>query len=469
LKVLSERLLNNGAPEERLKGFSKAAMYLLTLWVLLPPLIPPLQADWIKISVVDPLGAVSLILIVAAALCGKIRYSTFHASVIVFCIICIVTTASFWGEHEFVESLLRAIRQAFVFSPIFLVALIPLQIRLYNTLLACLIVSYGLGILLSMIFYSAGFDFATAHQQFWSPEGVHVAPRAGGTVGDSSAFGHLIASWAAIAIGVLSYQPARPRKLILIALVVGVAGWGLYGALARSAILDLVVALALLLVLHPAGLRRLTAFRLVLIVTVPLTVAVLSSFSLIAPLPQDFHDRVNRFIAPFEAILGFGDAPTTNLDSLSSGRLSNWATIWKVLSDNWLFGAGYKYLSLKFNLPADNMFILTFAEIGLFGSIAFVLVLAVPLIRLLSRSRRDTMLSRIGLAMWVGQVCHAIFVDTFTFYTSMPMVLIFIALAMRPLQYAANTAAARYVRKVHSFQHSINVSGGASGRTARKL
>jgi O-antigen ligase len=456
LKLLNEGLSLNAAPEERLKGFSKAAMYLLVLWLVLPPLVPPLQADWIKISVVDPLGAASLVLIVAAALCGRIRYSAFHASVIVFCIICIVTTASFWGEHEFLESLLRAIRQAFVFSPIFLVALIPLQVRLYNTLLMCLVVAYGVGILSSMIFYTAGFDFATAHQQFYSSEGVHVAARAGGTVGDSSAFGHLIASWAAIALGLLSYQPSRLRKIISIGLVVAIAGWGLYGALARSAILDLVVALTVLLVLHPGGLRRLTAFRLILVVTIPLTVAVLSSFSMIAPLPQDFQDRLNRFIAPFAAILGFGDTPTTNLDSLSSGRLSNWATIWKVLSDNWLFGAGYKYLSLKFNLPADNMFILTFAEIGLFGSLAFILVLTVPLVRLLSRSRRDTMLSRIGLAIWVGQVCHAIFVDTFTFYTSMPMVLVFVALSMRPLQYAANAGAVRYTRRPYPLQYPVN-------------
>jgi O-antigen ligase len=256
--------------------------------------------------------------------------------------------------------------------------------------------------------------------------------------------------------------------MLLLALVTAIAGWGLYGALARSAILDLVVTLLVLLVLHPRGLRHLTAFRLVLVVTVPCVIAILTSFSLIAPLPEDFRNRVDRFAAPFEALMGFGDVPVTNLDSLSSGRLSNWATIWKVLSDNWFLGAGYKYLSLKFNLPADNMFILTIAEIGLFGTIAFLLVLTIPLIRLIARSKRDTLLARVALAVWVGQVCHAIFVDTFTFYTSMPMVLIFVAISMRPLVQAVGFGHRRGRRSMAQ-QTGYNLQGSYVGGPLRNM
>jgi hypothetical protein len=405
---------------------------ILALWAALPAIIPPIPVAWLTITPTDLLGAASLLVCLGYVLTGQLRFHLLQLLALAYVMICIVTTFAFYEQKEFLEALLRSIRQAFVFSPLLLADITPLPRQRVTSLINIYIISSGIGIAAALACYYAGFELAQAHQEYWGT-GTAVN-RAGGFAQDSSAFGHMVASWVAFSIGVLSYRAIGFKKYLFIIAVAILGGWGMYASLSRSAVVNSVVSLTVLAALHPDGVRKFTLARFSLIAITCTIFAAILAFSdspnLKALIPYGAYTRLDRLAHPLLVAVGLGAGPE-NLDRLSSGRISNWREISTLFTDNWLVGAGYRYLSLKEHLPADNMYIMTYAEIGVVGGIVFSLLVLIPALHFGKNSVRDRFVSRIGLSLWLGQLVHAVFADTFTFYMSMPIVLMFVGIFLK--------------------------------------
>lgn len=195
---------------------------------------------------------------------------------------------------------------------------------------------------------------------------------------------------------------------------------GLYASLSRSAAAN--VATMLILSLLFIGNRR--TRRSILGITVVLVggIAFVSAservgLGLSSQMPTVLGTRLTGAILALSS--GYSE-----LDREAGQRPTNWRRAVSIWSESPLLGIGYKASLPLHGLVPDNNAVAALVETGILGLLALSFVLAVVLLRCVRQGRRG---GGAGLAMgilWSGQIVHCAFADCFTFFGSMPMLLL---------------------------------------------
>ncbi|EGO4965446.1 O-antigen ligase family protein, partial [Escherichia coli] len=107
---------------------------------------------------------------------------------------------------------------------------------------------------------------------------------------------------------------------------------------------------------------------------------------------------------------------------ISSGRFSTWTSLLVLISENPIFGVGYRLTTEKYNLIPDNMFLSLLVETGIIGFILYFSFLTCLLIYVIKYNRDK-------FPLLVAYIFSGFFIDISTFWVSVPV--LFFVLAIR--------------------------------------
>lgn len=180
--------------------------------------------------------------------------------------------------------------------------------------------------------------------------------RAGGVFAEANYFGFAMSVLCMIAIECVFHRRFISISLILVA----VCGFGIVISDSRSALLSIAVAL----IFRYWNFTKMRNIKITIALIIGLCIAYMS-----IPTFKDYID--GRIFAIFISYIDNGD-----INSVSSGRLN----VWLESIDNYingnileiLFGTGYKSETL--NIFSDNSYISTLVTMGIFGTIAFIVL-----------------------------------------------------------------------------------------------
>lgn len=402
------------------------AWMLLILWAVCLPIVPPISVGSTPVSPVDILAIPTLYVALLQAPTIRNGSSFFGWLFVLFAMWAATTSLLISSDFVAKDSLLRAIRLLFIVTPTLLISRAELTEDRTRVLLAIVATASSLGIVMQLGLFALGDPSVQAHQEF-TDRVVALSNRMGGYVHDSSAFGHALASWFVITLAVLTMYAWRYR-IMLITAVTAVLIYGLYATVSRSAFVDLVVAVPALLLLAPMATRRKLQIIFGLCVALPILVASISALGP-ALLPEAVQSAMTRLLGPLNYLLGV-ETDVLDLDSLSAGRTLAWDQLSYLFDRAPLMGHGYKSLAIVYAVPADNLFISVAVETGLVGLFNLIFLIVKTVLRLASPTDLNPVTRALAISLGLGQLAHAMFVDTLTFYSSMPIVLIVIAVAL---------------------------------------
>ncbi|MBB4146203.1 O-antigen ligase family protein [Rhizobium rhizoryzae] len=328
---------------------------------------------------------------------------------------------NFQASLIFSELVKRLLRYEFIWFHLFAGYLIQCHSNAMKGLLRVAIFAGMLSVTVSAIGYFFEFDFAFAHQSLFTTEG-YFGQRAGGLVGDSSAYGHLVATFGSLSIGYLAYIAKGGHRFTWAFIVLLIVAYCLYISSSRSAYINITSALLTLIFLSKWN--KLYLMCCSMIMAVLGTISYLG-YMLVGSGTNDvtspFQQIVARLFEPLGFLVGLG-GKAVNIESLSSGRINNWSQVFDLSVENWLTGSGYKSMYLYYGIPVDNNFLQLLAECGLVSATLFCIMVCLVMRRLLVGSSSYP-IGRMLFAVWVGQLSHMFFVETLSFYSSMPTLL----------------------------------------------
>ena len=419
----------------------RAAEWLLYAWAVLAPLTLPVPGpDGVRISISDFLGAVTLVLIVLTLL-QRPRRAVAVVPVAIFISWALVCTIYNLPEYPSpIGALFRVSRAAFIASPFLLAALFSAELgpRVRSRVLDLVMFGSLLGILIGIAAYYLGFSVVPAQTYDY---GRGLVARATGMMGDAGAFGHLGSSAAALAL-CLFFIERRPsfHRMILCFALIAIMPLFFYTSLARAPLVDLAV--VMLAIIGFAAFAIYRRGRVFARLGIALGCAVAALGFVAEAYPVEWRTAVTRL--DLEAIVAFADDPTSLLERLGSGRSNVWEESLSLAEDHIALGLGYKGLTSQYNLPGDNLFITTFADLGLPGVLILGSCLAAfsaaCLWTTVQAGRTDLTAAILG-PVWLGQLVHTIFVDITTFYSSFPLILMIAGLAIFARPEAIRTGA----------------------------
>ena len=322
-------------------------------------------------------------------------------------------------------ALLKSLRQLLIFSPILLVSVIgKLSAEYIVKLVVAFLASCFVGVAIGTVGYFEHWQITAATAQRYN-YGRGEVGRAAGMIGDASAFGHLAGTANAFALAILLVM----RRIPLVVLILCIANLALfplffYASLSRAPLIDLLGVLCAAIGLAVLGLYNLavTGPRIAgLLVAAILTIPTLDVVSPVAA--QIISHRLN-----LDFMFAHLDNPQAIFLTLGSGRDLSWNTSLHLWSEHPIFGLGYKGLFQQLNIPGDNVFVSTPAELGVVGwaeVIGGACLITWQLFRKgFRRDRRDDILFCLP-AVWIGQLLHSQLADTTSFAASFPVFLMF--------------------------------------------
>ena len=265
-------------------------------------------------------------------------------------------------------------------------------------------------------------------QFIWLRSGVYR--RAQGLFYEASTLGNFCAFFL-VMIAAALFGPRRegpvPRAGLLLGGLVFAAALVL--SFSRGSLLNLLVALAVLMILNRSRIR---AGRLLL--TLAGAVAAIA-IALRALLPSFAGAYWMRVAASVQYLF-------SETEGLLSGRVASWRAVLEFLSAHpWhaLFGIGYKTLPysdyLGHTVITDNMYLSLLAETGIAG-LAAMLWLSVEMLRAAGRAARSSHVRQrfFGswiLAFWVGEMVQMFTGDLLTYWRVLPLYFWVLAIAVR--------------------------------------
>jgi len=316
---------------------------------------------------------------------------------------------------------LRVLRLCFIYAP-FLLAL-SLHWTIESAERALRVFWWGglFGIVLGFFIYWFVGAVREQQQALFLKNGLGYVFRAGGQLGNSGGFSHLITSWAMTALA-LYWIALRRLNAVQIAVTLAVLVYGIVITASRNSLLQVGLVL-MFTTLFVARSHQRSAGRVM--VTLGLVVAlVVALLPLIALITDSavLNATMSRF--------GLGEDDRSIAHSI---RYQNWAGLLDQLGWN-VLGIGYKQTMELTGLPVDNAYLRIFLELGVAGIAFFLLFWASIQLRLLGCRSPDVMVRRYkaaaaGLAM--GELGRMCFSDTFTMYLSTPSVMVILAIALR--------------------------------------
>jgi hypothetical protein len=387
--------------------------FLICAWIVLPCLLPPLGERGGTVTVSDILGGLTILYCGLLATRIRMRLDVSDVALVVYLTIVVSSCLFYFGDRDTALLFARSIRLVLIFSPAFIFIFVRLELDSIRSMLRLYIVAATVGILLPLIAYAMGLQSAMANQTI-DLDATGVINRAGGWVGDSSAFGHEISCLALILVLGLLSGVFEFRLLYLGSFAVVL--YGLYATSSRTALVTIFCATGLFLLLGPAKITsKLRSISLLVLICGFATLGIFLAYSL--GYLKGLGNVVDKLLTPFELIFNASRAA-----EVSSGRLENWGALFDRVGWRVLYGTGFGTLPLRYGIE-DNVVIKSLGETGLAGLLALVTVVGGAVYRFWRRRR--IALAAMMLFFTLGQCVNAMFVDTTSFFSSMPVVVLF--------------------------------------------
>ena len=316
---------------------------------------------------------------------------------------------------------LRVLRLCFIYAP-FLLAL-SLHWTIESAERALRVFWWGglFGIVLGFFIYWFVGAVREQQQALFLKNGLGYVFRAGGQLGNSGGFSHLITSWAMTALA-LYWIALRRLNAVQIAVTLAVLVYGIVITASRNSLLQVGLVL-MFTTLFVARSHQRSAGRVM--VTLGLVVAVVVALLPLIALITD-----SAVLSATMSRFGLGEDDRSIAHSV---RYQNWAGLIDQLGWN-VLGIGYKQTMELTGLPVDNSYLRIFLERGVAGIAVFLLFWASIQLRLLGSRSPDVMVRRYKAAaagLVMGELGRMCFSDTFTMYLSTPSVMVILAIALR--------------------------------------
>jgi hypothetical protein len=402
---------------------------ILLAWALLAPLTIPLPGpSGARLAISDVLGLITLC-VLPMFLMRRGHFARLAPLLVLFC--CGVAS-TFYNLNDYpspVLAIFRLARWAFILSPMALALLVGdgLDKRVRDQLLDAYLAASLAGMVAGLIAHHFGWLVADAQTYDF---GRGLVARATGLMGDSSAYGHLGASALALVICLMAVERRlSPLRLSLCLALLAILPLFFYQSLSRAFLVDLLVVVASLVVLAAFGAYdRPRVFSRVFGAGVALVVAIIA---LVAAFPVEARTALVRL--DLDALAEFSGDPGALIQRLGSGRSSVWSDALSLAQSNPVLGVGYKGLMSRFQIPGDNVFLSCFAELGVIGGLLMcgliLLVAALAVAALFRSGRRDTV-AAVAAPLWIGQMAHMALLDVTSYYSSFPIILLIMGLAI---------------------------------------
>ena len=284
-------------------------------------------------------------------------------------------------------------------------------------LLKVFLFSGAVAIIIGAAFYHLGIELRSTQQRLWVDGGV-ARLRAGGMVGDSGSYGHLVSVWGLVCCLSLIRSESRYKWLMMTA-VLGLSGYGAFISSSRAALLHLLSGLILGTPLFLFNRNRFVVFCCL----VCGGVLVIAGIVMLNP---SLDASTSFTLARLDIFNLSGDSRF-----LKTERFERWQILISVALDNPVVGIGYKNTFKLYEIQNDNSFLGTFVEFGFLAAATYLTFWATLSIYFLCRALEGSEWGWIGLAVVLSEIGHSCSRDNHTDWYSGPLSMMFIGVFFR--------------------------------------
>ncbi len=286
---------------------------------------------------------------------------------------------------------------------------------------------------IALVIYVLQIPVRTEGQKIWFRGGSFY--RAGGLIGETTAFGHLVATWATLCFGLLVWH-WRVNGYRMLAVIIGVCSVGMiFAASSRAALLNMLV---FMMVLYFVGRIQRSAIRNFIILSGVGMVLLAAMITLIiGARSSGLIESGERIVRQFERF-----TPGQSADQFSSGRVQAWQRYAVLIRKHIFLGCGYKTATrLLPGRTPDNSILSALLETGVFGLVALVAFGLLVTIALLKRGVEGDAMSQVLAAAWCGQLVQALTNDTYTLLLGVPVLYLLSGFVLQHVpEHASRTA-----------------------------
>lgn len=385
---------------------------------------------------VGGVGAADLLLPVAFFVCFCVkprgRFQISHLALVFFITAALVSLLQIQTAKDAVDCSIRWVRLLGIQLPFFFGLFFSVNRRLIDKTVAAWACGGALAIAIGVVLHALQIEVRSGQQKLWMDGAAQI--RAGGLIGNSGAFGHMTATWCTICVGyLLAVSKHRWRWGGVVGCLL-VAGYVVYVASSRAAMMHLVVASCVLVVLTPTARRFRQWLMLFCVLGVGGAVTIGGAVLIFggqgeAKLQSNaLKTNIERFIP------GFGDA-----QEFSSNRAENWPQYIAMMNDSVVSGWGYKMGVRLHEESPDNSYISVMLETGVFGFAGMMLFVCAVLFRLIGLYLTGDPYAVVMIATCLGQLANCLTSDIYTFWITMPVVFLLLGLVVQPRRALENS------------------------------
>jgi len=388
--------------------------FLIYSYLILVPVLPPLQAGSIELSALDLLTIPTVICLFLTISRQKFRIrGRFTVGLFLYVAAACLSYISFILQNSMIQmpAFFRLIRLVEMFLPILLASQILHRLE-RDKIIRLFLIGGGLAGLIGILMFVGGVSLRDS--QSFTHQGLSIY-RAGGTHGGSGSFGNLMAISSLLALWVMMYSKTFTdrvvrSKMIRLAVISGlITSVGLLVSLSRAGIVYLMAGMFVLLV---PLLRKPGKMMGVMVTAVMVLIALIVFWDNITQ-----HEMIGAAIQAGEKrLLGMGEL-SSDFESVSSHRNVYWEKSWNLYSSNmaaWPLGLGYKALRVHYDIPPDNNYMQSLFEMGAFGLMSLLAMIVLGFRAAWLQMRRNFNLGLLILALWLGYILSMVSGDYLT-------------------------------------------------------
>jgi hypothetical protein len=391
------------------------ALFAPLAFVIMSPIVAVRLSDSLSVGLID-FAALPLILLALKKPKSAFSNQIGIVALLYAMVLTISTMVGFINNGPETRDL-AALRLLFILTPLFYGLSLRLDQSQITKLTKALIWSGSAAIGLGIILHLLGIQVRAEQQMLWTGTGNGPTVRAGGILGNSSDFGHFTSSWGAIC-GLLVLALFRKHRWLWFSLIAGLALYATWISASRAALLHLLLAYFFAI---PFLINGKTWVTILTAIAGAIVLAIFWLPSIELMLPADVAFTIRRL--DFLNISG-------STKFYQSVRLINWAQLFEIWQNNWMWGIGYKNIFRVYGLLGDNAFLTVLVE---FGIITGTLFLSLWLC-ILYQSAKRAFKSKLGVVLFaivLSDLFHSLTVDTMTLWYSSPLTYFFIAILFR--------------------------------------
>ena len=379
---------------------------------------------------VGGVGAADMLMPVAIFVCfcvrpkGRLQIS--HLAMMCFIVAAMVSLLQIQSAKDAIDCSIRWVRLLGILLPFFFGLFFAVNVRTIDKTIAAWACGGALAIAIGIVLHAFQIEVRAGQQKLWMDGGAQI--RAGGLIGNSGAFGHMTATWCTICVGYLLSVSKHRYRLIGVVGCMLLAGYVVYVASSRAAMMHLGVASIVLVVLLPTArkfrqwLMLFGVFGLASAVVVGGAASTFGGGGGGGKLENNaLKTNLERFIP------GLGDA-----NEFSSNRAENWPEYIEMMNHSVLSGWGYKMGVRLHEESPDNSYISVMLETGVFGFACMALFVCAVLARLVGLYLVGDPYAVVLIATCFGQLANCLTSDIYTFWITMPVVFLLLGLVTQP-------------------------------------